>query len=281
MIPTILIDEDIKKWIEEDIPYFDVTTSILPDIIVQGKIYAKQEGVIAGLFIAKRIFELLGTSFESLVEEGTQIKKKTPIASIKGKIHSLLLAERVSLNILGRLSGIATRTSEMVKITKENNSNIRICGTRKTVPGLSKYDKYAIIIGGGDTHRFNLSDMVLLKENHLSTFNSITEAIIKAKQKVSFSKKIEVEVQNKEQAIEAAKARADIIMLDNFSPEEVIQTIPKIKEINSNVFIELSGNITLENLRQYSISGVDIISSGSLTHSVKNFDLSMLIEKKS
>ncbi|MCE7742398.1 MAG: carboxylating nicotinate-nucleotide diphosphorylase [Candidatus Heimdallarchaeota archaeon] len=278
MIPTFLIDEDLKKWLEEDIHYWDVTTSLLPEKNTEGKIYSKQEGTVAGLFIVQRIFEFVGAEFEPLVEEGEEVEKKTPIASIKGKFQSLLQVERVSLNILGRLSGIATQTSNMVKIAHKANPSLRICGTRKVVPGLSKYDKYAIIIGGGDSHRFNLSDMVLLKENHLAGFNSITEAITTAKQKTSFSKKIEVEVQDEKQAIEAAKAGADIIMLDNFSPEEVRHTIPKIKEFNPNVLIELSGNITLSNLEQYSIKGVDLISSGSLTHSVKNFDFTMLIE---
>ncbi|MHA1199123.1 MAG: carboxylating nicotinate-nucleotide diphosphorylase [Candidatus Heimdallarchaeaceae archaeon] len=278
MIPNFLIDEDIKKWLEEDIPYWDVTTSLLPEKNTEGKIYSKQDGTIAGLFIVQRIFQFVGAEFEPLVEEGEKVEKKTPIAIIKGKFQSLLQVERTALNILGRLSGIATQTSKMVKIAQKGNPSLRICGTRKVVPGLSKYDKYAIIMGGGDTHRFNLSDMVLLKENHIAGFNSITEAITTAKQKTSFSKKIEVEVQDEKQAVEASKVGADIIMLDNFSPEEVRHTIPKIKEFNPNVLIELSGNITLDNLDQYSIKGVDLISSGSLTHSVKNFDFTMLIE---
>ncbi|MBY9001403.1 MAG: carboxylating.nicotinate-nucleotide diphosphorylase, partial [Candidatus Heimdallarchaeota archaeon] len=144
--------------------------------------------------------------------------------------------------------------------------------------GLSKYDKYAVFIGGGDTHRFNLSDMVLLKENHLRMFNSITEAISLAKSKISFSKKIEVEVQNEEQAIEATEAGANIIMLDNFTPQKAKHVISKIKLINDSVLIELSGNINTDNLEIYAFEGIDLISSGSLTHSVKNFDLTMLIE---
>ncbi|GAH64122.1 unnamed protein product, partial [marine sediment metagenome] len=134
------------------------------------------------------------------------------------------------------------------------------------------------IIGGGDTHRFNLSDMILLKENHLKMFNSISEAVTKAKETISFSKKIEVEVQNEEQAIEASKAGADIVMLDNFSPQQAKHVISKIKAINDSILIELSGNISLDNLEIYSFEGIDLISSGALTHSVKNFDLSMLIE---
>lgn len=280
MIPTFLIDQDIEKWLKEDLPYWDVTTSLLPEKYAEGKIYSKQEGVVAGLLIIQRIFEFVGASFESLVKEGTNVESGVPIALIKGKFQTLLQAERVSLNILGRLSGIATQTAKMVEIAKEGNPTLRICGTRKVVPGLSKYDKYAIIIGGGDTHRFNLSDMILLKENHLAGFESITEAIRTAKERTSFSKKIEVEVQNEKQAIEAAKVGADIIMLDNFAPEDVKHAIPKIKEFNENVLIELSGNITLDNLKDYSLKGVNLISSGSLTHSVKNFDYTMLIEQK-
>ncbi len=278
MIPFVLVDKDILKWIEEDIPYWDVTTSLVPNEKAKGKIYTKQEGVVAGLPFIQRIFELLGSEFKPLIAEGEKVSKKTPIASFQGNIHNLLQAERVSLNILGRLSGIATQTSIMIDIARKSNPSLRICGTRKVVPGLSKYDKYAITIGGGDTHRFNLSDMILLKENHLSAFESITEAITKAKQVTSFSKKIEVEVQNEEQAIEATRAGSDIIMLDNFSHVQAKHTILKIKDINSSILIELSGNISINNLDMYALEGVDLISSGALTHSVKNFDFTMLIE---
>jgi nicotinate-nucleotide pyrophosphorylase (carboxylating) len=278
MIPQALVDEDIKKWLAEDVSFWDVTTSLLPMKTAKGKIYSKQDGIIAGVHIAKRVFELMGADFDITVEDGQKVKKKTQIASIKGDIHALLQAERLALNLLGRLSGIATQTANMLEKARSVNASLRICATRKIVPGLSKYDKFAVTIGGGDTHRFNLSDMILLKENHLSMFNSITEAIEKAKEKTSFSKKIEVEVQNEEQALEAVEAGADIIMLDNFSPVQAKLTIPKIKKINPKVLIELSGNINLDNLEMFSLEGVDLISSGSLTHSVKNFDLTMLID---
>ena len=278
MIPQVLVDEDIKKWLAKDVPYWEITANLIPNSKAKGKIYAKQDGIIAGLPFVKRVFEIVGTEFESLVEEGARVSKKTTIASVKGDIHNLLQAERLALNILGRMSGIATQTEIMIQVARKNNENIRICATRKTVPGLSKYDKYAVFIGGGDTHRFNLSDMILLKENHLRMFSSISEAVTKAKETISFSKKIEVEVQNEEQAIEAIKAGADIVMLDNFSPQQAKHVISKIKAINDSILIELSGNISLDNLEIYSFEGIDLISSGALTHSVKNFDLSMLIE---
>ncbi|NPD88137.1 MAG: carboxylating nicotinate-nucleotide diphosphorylase [Asgard group archaeon] len=278
MIPQLLLDEDIKNWLSEDISYWDITTALLPQKNVKGKIYSKQEGVIAGTLIAKRIFELMGAEYEITVGDGQHVSKKTQIASVKGNIHSLLQAERLALNLLGRMSGIATQTAIMLEKAQSVNSTIRICATRKIVPGLSKYDKFAVTVGGGDTHRFNLSDMILLKENHLRMFESITKAIEKAKERTSFSKKIEVEVQNEEEALEAVKAGADIVMLDNFTPDQAKIIIPKIREVNSNISIELSGNINLNNLDMYSLEGVDLISSGSLTHSVKNFDLTMLIE---
>ncbi|MCG3226122.1 MAG: carboxylating nicotinate-nucleotide diphosphorylase [Candidatus Heimdallarchaeota archaeon] len=278
MIPQALVDEDIKKWLAEDISFWDITTSLLVRKTAKAKIYSKQEGVIAGIQIVRRVFELMGAEFESLVKDGQHVNKKTQIASIKGDIHSLLQAERLALNLLGRMSGIATQTATMIEKARSANSTIRICATRKIVPGLSKYDKFAVTIGGGDTHRFNLSDMILLKENHLSIFGSITEAIEKAKEKTSFSKKVEVEVQNEEQALEAVEAGADILMLDNFTPVQAKIVIPKIRKANPKVLIELSGNINLNNLEMYSLEGVDLISSGSLTHSVKNFDLTMLIE---
>ncbi len=278
MIPKTLIDQDIKKWIAEDVSYWDVTSTLLPEAKAIGQIFAKQEGIIAGLPIIQRVFELLETEFTLLVEEGSFVKKKTTVASVKGSIVNLLQAERVSLNLLGRMSGIATKTAAMIENARKTNPTIRISATRKTVPGLGKYDKYAIVVGGGDTHRFNLSDMVLLKENHLKMFNSITEAIDIAKSKTSFSKKIEIEVQNEEQALEASEAGADIIMLDNFSPVQAKHVISKIRKENTTILIELSGNISLENIENFAIEGVDLISSGSLTHSVKNFDLTMLIE---
>ena len=280
MIPIFLIDQDIENWLKEDLPYWDLTTSLLPEKQAEGKILSKQEGVVAGLFVIQRIFGFVGAECNLLVEEGAQVEKRTPIVSIKGTFQSLLQAERTALNILGRMSGIATQTSKMVKIAQEGNPSLRISGTRKVVPGLSKYDKYAITAGGGDTHRFNLSDMILLKENHLAGFESITNAIEKAQERTSFSKKIEVEVQDEKQAVEAAKAKADIMMLDNFKPDVVKQTIPKIREFNPDVLIELSGNITIDNLHEYALKGVDIISSGSLTHSVKNFDFTLLVEQK-
>ncbi|MHA1116452.1 MAG: carboxylating nicotinate-nucleotide diphosphorylase [Candidatus Heimdallarchaeum aukensis] len=278
MIPEILIEEDIKEWLKEDIPYWDITTNLLPDKKVKAKIFAKQEGIIAGLTVAEKIFTLLGAEWNANVQEGQKVSKKQVIAEIKGNIKSLLQGERIALNILGRMSGIATTTAQMIEKTRKINPNLKICATRKTVPGLAKYDKYAVTIGGGDTHRFNLSDMVLLKENHLSLFSSITEAIAKAKETVSFSKKIEVEVKNEEEAIEAAKAGADIIMLDNFKPIQAKHVVKKIREINQNILIELSGNIKIDNIEDFELENVNHISSGSLTHSVKNFDLSMLIE---
>ncbi|MCG3216487.1 MAG: carboxylating nicotinate-nucleotide diphosphorylase [Candidatus Heimdallarchaeota archaeon] len=278
MIPQTVIDQDIKKWIAEDISYWDVTANLLPAAQAKGKIFTKQEGIIAGLNIFKRVFDLLGTQVDLLVEEGNIVKNKTPVATVKGPIANLLQGERLALNLLGRMSGIATHTAKMIDVVKKSNPSIRICATRKTVPGLGKYDKYSVVLGGGDTHRFNLSDMVLLKENHLKMFKSITESITLAKAKTSFSKKIEIEVQNEEQALEASEAGADIIMLDNFSPVQAKLTISKIREINANILIELSGNINIGNIENYVIDGVDLISSGSLTHSVRNFDFTMLIE---
>ncbi|MHA1304993.1 MAG: carboxylating nicotinate-nucleotide diphosphorylase [Candidatus Heimdallarchaeaceae archaeon] len=278
MIPEVLIEEDIRKWLKEDIPYWDLTTSLLPNKNTKAKIYAKQEGVIAGLPIAGKVFEFLGSEFSATVQEGEKVTKKQIIAEVKGPISSLLQAERLALNILGRLSGIATATARMKEIASKTNPDLRICATRKTLPGFAKYDKYAVFIGGGDTHRFNLSDMILFKENHLAFFNSIPEAIQKAKKTISFSKKIEIEVRNEEEALVAAEAGADIIMLDNFSPLKAKHVVGKLREINENVLIELSGKINLENLELYALEGINQISSGALTHSVKNFDLSMLIE---
>ncbi len=277
MIPQILVDEDIKKWIKIDIPFWDITANLLPDKNTSGKIYSKQEGIIAGLPFAKRVFELMKCEFKPLIKEGAYVEKKKAIAEVKGDVKDLLQAERTAINLLGRLSGIATLTNRMIQKAREINENIQVSSTRKVMLGFAKYDKYAVTIGGGDTHRFDLSDMILLKENHLRFFDSVKDAVLYAKEKTSFTKKIEVEVQNDEQAIEAAEAGAEIIMLDNFSAQQVKIVVPKIREILPNVLIELSGNVNLKNIDIYPLELLNLISSGALTHSVENFDLTMLV----
>ncbi len=279
MIPKIIIKHDVHNWIAEDLPFYDISSSFVPNKKVTAVIIAKQEGIVCGLEIAEEIFSQCGTAFLPLKNDGAHVKKLDQIAQINGMVRDILIAERTALNILGHLSGIATQTNKLVSLLTSQGLKTRIAATRKTLPGLRRYEKYAVEIGGGDTHRLNLSDMVLLKENHLAEFESVTQALQTVKDKISFSKKIEIEVTNETEALEAASTGlADIIMLDNFSPDEIRNVIHKIKKIDPNVLIEASGGITPHNLVDYATAGVDIISMGYLTHSVKNFDLSLLVK---
>lgn len=273
MINYLIVDEIINRALIEDIPYGDITTNsiISENSLATAKLLCKEEGIICGLPIFNRVFELLGeVEFTPLVKEGDKITKGMLLGTLKGSTLKILSGERVALNILQRLSGIATITSKYVK--EVSGLNTKVLDTRKTTPGLRYIEKYAVKIGGGENHRFSLSDGILLKDNHIAYAGGIKEAINAARNSVSFVRKIEVEVETKEQVIEALEAGADIIMLDNMTPEMVGNMV---KLINKQATIECSGNITLETIRSYAEAGVDYISSGSLTHSVKALDISL------
>ena len=274
----------IENWIEEDIGFGDITSeALIPDnAIAIGKIIAKEPGIVAGLQIVEEIFQSKGLMVASLKEDGSEVYSKGTMMEIMGKAKDILALERTALNILMRMSGIATQTNELVKKVNKFNQNTKIAGTRKTAPGLAKFDNLAIAIGGGDSHRFRLDDMVLIKDNHVEIVGSIAEAIKQAKEKVSFSKKIEIEVENSKDAAIASKNGADIIMLDNMNPEEVKETIEILKDFNlrENVLIEVSGGITPKNIGEFAQTEVDIISLGFLTHSAKSLDLSLDISLK-
>ena len=269
----------IERWIEEDVGFGDITTEALipDDTTITAKIIAKDPGIVAGAQIAKEIFQSRDLMVAILKEDGSEVFSGGTIIEVMGKAKDILSLERTVINILMRMSGIATKTNEIVKKAKNINPNVKIAGTRKTAPGLAKFDNMAIAIGGGDTHRFSLDDMVLIKDNHIKVLGSVTEAIKLAKEKVSFSKKIEIEVENSKDAAIASKNGADIVMLDNMDAEEVKKTIEILNDFNlrENVLIEVSGGIKPENIVEYIESGVDIISLGFLTHSVKSLDISL------
>jgi nicotinate-nucleotide pyrophosphorylase (carboxylating) len=210
------------------------------------------------------------------MDDGSLFRKGDIIITLEGDAETILAIERLSLNLLSRLSAIATTTKKMVESAREVNPNVIIAGTRKTTPGLRIFEKYAIEIGGGDPHRYNLSDMVLIKDNHISLIGSVREAVTLAKKITSFTKKIEVEVSDLKSALEAYEAGADAILLDNMSPKEVEEIVSLLKD---KVILEASGRITPENVKDYAKTGVDIISSGYLTHSVKALDLSLDVER--
>jgi nicotinate-nucleotide pyrophosphorylase (carboxylating) len=240
-------------------------------------IQAEQDGIIAGIEEASTLFSHFGVNVTHLVKDGDSVCQNTSILLLNGDAKKILLVERTVLNIIGRMSGIATQTRKIVDIVSAVNPRCRVAATRKTCPGLRILDKKAVKIGGGDPHRMNLSDGILIKDNHLALV-PIRNAILAAK-KGSAYKKIEIEVETPENALSAAKAGADIIMLDNMSPGQISRTISILKSegLRDRVIIELSGGIDKSSLKQFAEIDVDVISLGVLTHSVKNFSVNLEI----
>jgi len=271
----------LKKSLEYDVGFGDLTTeSIIPNnTIVEGFIEAKETCIVCGIDFIVEFFENYGVKCEKLVEDGDEAFGK--ILKIKGDAKTILILERTALNLIMHLSGIATTTNRIVKKVKEVNKNVKIACTRKTLPMLSPLQKYAVVIGGGDPHRFRLDDCILIKDNHISVVG-LKEAIKKARENVSFTKKIEVEVSNFKELREALEEKVDIIMLDNFKPDEIKKALEIINEFEiKNKFrpiIEVSGGITEENILNYAVNNVDVISLGSLTHSVRSVDMSLTLE---
>jgi nicotinate-nucleotide pyrophosphorylase (carboxylating) len=274
MIEKLVLNK-LLQFLEEDVLPEDVTSKIVRGIKCKAYIKAKDEGLLAGVKFLKPLYEYFNIKFEGM-DDGSLFRKGDIIITLEGDAETILAIERLSLNLLSRLSAIATTTKKMVESAREVNPNVIIAGTRKTTPGLRIFEKYAIEIGGGDPHRYNLSDMVLIKDNHISLIGSVREAVTLAKKITSFTKKIEVEVSDLKSALEAYEAGADAILLDNMSPKEVEEIVSLLKD---KVILEASGRITPENVKHYAKTGVDIISSGYLTHSVKALDLSLDVER--
>ena len=272
------IDDLIKRAILEDINYIDVTTDyLIPDGHMSRAVFvAKDSGVIAGIEIAARVFKLLddNVNVEILIRDGSSVKNGDIIAKLSGSTKSLLKGERTALNLVQHLSGIATETAKCVDLVKGTNASI--AETRKTLPGLRALQKYAVIVGGGKNHRFNLSDAAMLKDNHIDAYGSITKAVEALREKAGHMLKIEVETRNLDELREAIEVKADVIMLDNMD----CATMKKAVEITAGrAKLEASGNVTHETIAEIAKTGVDIISLGALTHSVTCFDISMKIEK--
>ena len=268
------IDAVINNALEEDIHYVDVTTDyLLPDGHTSEAYYiAKAEGVVCGLDIAKRVFELVGgnVEFNANMKDGDKVRKGDIIATMSGDTKTLLKGERTALNILQHLSGIATATNHCVELVK--GTNAKITDTRKTLPGLRRMQKYAVTVGGGYNHRYNLSEGAMLKDNHIDVYGGITPAVTALRQKIGHMTKIEVEVRSLEELEEALNVGCEIIMLDNMSCADMTKAV---EIIAGRALLEASGNVTEENIAQVAATGVDIISLGALTHSVMCFDISM------
>ena len=268
------IKKELLRFISEDIQGGDITSVLLPKKKIKAKIISRQEGVLAGVKFAGDIFRLKGCNVKIIKKDGAKLKSNQIILQISGNAGTVLSCERTALNLLSRMSGIATQTNFLVSKIRKINTKTKLYSTRKTAPGLRFFDKEAIMIGGGHKHRMSLNDMVMIKDNHLLVTNSM-EGIIKSARKRH--KHVEVEVENQRDAILAASSGATIVMLDNFSPVQIKKTIAALqkKKLRNKVKLEASGGINSKNIAAYAKTGVDIISVGSITNSVKGLDLSL------
>ncbi|MDE7365171.1 MAG: carboxylating nicotinate-nucleotide diphosphorylase [Ruminococcus sp.] len=272
------IDNIITTALMEDINYIDASADNLIPPEHQSSAYyvAKDTGVVCGIDIAKRVFELAGgdVDFRILMQDGTKVQKGDIIAEMNGSTLTLLKGERTALNILQHMSGIATATNKCVELVSGTNASVT--DTRKTLPGLRALQKYAVTVGGGKNHRYNLSDCAMLKDNHIDAYGGITPAVAELRKKIGHTVKIEVEVRTLDELREALANKVEIIMLDNMNCSEMAEAVAIT---DGNALLEASGNVTAENIRQVAETGVNIISLGALTHSVKCFDISMKIRK--
>jgi nicotinate-nucleotide pyrophosphorylase (carboxylating) len=276
---SLEVVETLKRYLDEDIRTGDLTTKIVCPSTTNGTatVFAKSKAILAGIEEIIGIATITDLTYEVLVSEGEWVEQKQPVLHLKGPVTTLLSVERVCLNIIMRMSGIATKTHKMVQTAKDENPDVLVAATRKTTPGFRYFEKRAVQVGGGDSHRYSLDDMVLIKNNHIAAVGGVIQAVRLAKSKVSFSKKISCEVRTLEETLAAAENGADIILLDNFSPEEIKQIISVLekKGLRNRVLLEASGGIHENNVKEYAQSGVDIISSGALTHSYQSADFNM------
>lgn len=266
---------EIENFLEEDLGPEDYG-GIVPYTECKAEITARDGGILAGLEEAKQIFDYFSVHYSSEFEDGDRIKRGDIILTVKGPGAKILKAERLVLNFLGQMSGVATLTNVLVNEARKVNEHVKVAGTRKTTPGFRKYEKKAITIGGGDPHRFRLYEAVILKDNHIKLME-LEPAIKKAKENISFTRKLEVEVESIDEALRAAELKVDIIMLDNMTPTDVKECVRLLAErgLREELIVEASGGINLENIKDYAASGVDVVSIGMITHSAKSLGFSL------
>jgi nicotinate-nucleotide pyrophosphorylase (carboxylating) len=277
--------QDVTSWLSEDVPSFDFGGYVVGDTPETATLWCKQEGVVAGIPFAQEVFAQCQLEVEWMVSEGTYLKPegKVAVAKVKGPARNILLAERTALNLLARGSGIATQSYKTITLARESGYQGTIAGTRKTTPGLRRLEKYCMLVGGCDQHRYDLSSMVMLKDNHVWSTGSITSAVHDARDACGFSVKIEVECQSEEEANEAIAAGADVIMLDNFTGDglKVAAANIKAKWAGSKSFLlECSGGLTLNNIKTYLSNEIDIYSTSSIHQGVGYVDFSLKIDQK-
>jgi nicotinate-nucleotide pyrophosphorylase (carboxylating) len=282
-IPRKILEQKLLQILSEDLGQGDVTTAALipEEQTVEAVVVAKGSGVVAGIEEISILAEALGLEGETYFSDGAEVRKGETILKLCGDARTILAGERTMLNLLSRMSGIATKTGRIVEMLRKAKATARIAATRKSAPGLLYFDKKAVLVGGGDPHRLHLDDMVLIKDNHVVLLSGVFKAVEKARAAVSFTKKVEVEVTKTADALVAARAGADIIMLDNFSPNQAKQAVKALERagLRDNVIVEASGGITEETFLEYANAGVDVLSVGELTHSVETFNVSLEITR--
>lgn len=275
------MDKIVRYMLEEDEGFGDVTSNALidKDDVSVGQIFSKEDGILAGIDIAREIFESRDITVIFNLNDGTKISKGDLLIHVVGNTRDILLLERTVLNLLMRMSGVATAANHYVNLVKDYD--VIVAGTRKTAPAIAKFDKYALAVGGADTHRFSLDDMILIKDNHIMAVGTPLDALKKAQNNVSFSKKIEIEVETLEDAVQCVENKADIVMLDNMDPSEVKEVLNQLDKlgIRNNSLIEVSGGINHETICEFAEAGVDIISSGALTHSTRSLNFGLDLKR--
>jgi nicotinate-nucleotide pyrophosphorylase (carboxylating) len=277
-----MVRDQLRAWLAEDIGSGDVTTmaTVPQGHVSKGIIHAKQTGILAGIPLARLVFEVVdkGLKFTAEVADGTRVERGTVLAVVEGSTHSILTGERLALNLLQRLSGIATKTNEYVSAAQ--GQAVRIADTRKTTPGHRTLEKYAVRVGGGANHRFGLYDAVMIKDNHIKAAGGISSAVKAAKSRIPHTMMIEVEAESLAQAEEAVQAGAHIVMLDNMNSEAMTEAVKVIRKLAPHIVLEASGGITPDRVAEVARSGVDIISVGGLTHSFQALDISLDLNAK-
>jgi nicotinate-nucleotide pyrophosphorylase (carboxylating) len=271
----MLTDSDVERWLRGDVGHHDVTNDVPGE--TTGRLVAKESGVVAGLDAARAVFEYLDVAVTDSADDGDRIDAGEAVLEVAGAARDVLRGERVAVNVAGHASGIATRTREAVDAAREADPGARVAATRKTTPGLRGVEKRAVVAGGGDTHRLDLSHMVMVKDNHVAEMG-LKSAVEHFRERVSFATKVEVEIEDPADAPRAAAAGADVVLLDNMDPERTAEAVALLREaaadFDREVLAEASGGITVETVPDYAATGVDVVSMGSLTHSAPALDFS-------
>jgi nicotinate-nucleotide pyrophosphorylase (carboxylating) len=282
-VPRRLLEEKLLRLLADDVGEGDVTSAaiVCAECTAQAEVIVKADGIVAGVEEGAILAEALGLEVTVEVADGDKVEKGDVLMALSGDAATILTVERTLLNLMSRMSGIATATHNLIEKIRKAHFKTRIAATRKSALGMLYFDKKAVVVGGGDSHRLHLDDMILIKDNHIVVAGSLENAMKLAKKNASFSKKIEVEVTKSADALKATELGADVVMLDNFSPEQIKEAVGLLKKegLAGKVLLEASGGITSENLLEYAASGVDLISLGELTHSVKALDISLEIVK--